>query len=212
MATATAVRRRAVGGQVASLVLMEDRDPFAVALELARQGDHDAISTIWRVEQPRLLRVLRAEVGDAADDVASQTWLEVMGALRRFEGDERGFRSLLFTIARRRVADHRRTQRRKPATPTAPVDLHDLRATIDARSGHGSDVLARIGSEEAVAAIVGLLNPDQAEILLLRVVAGFSVGEVAAVVGRNEGAIRVQQHRAMRRLAELLGEDGPDDL
>jgi RNA polymerase sigma-70 factor (ECF subfamily) len=159
-----------------------------------------------------LLRVLRAEVGDAADDVASQTWLEVMGALRRFEGDERGFRSLLFTIARRRVADHRRTQRRKPATPTAPIDLHDLRSTIDARSGHGSDVLARIGSEEAVAAIVGLLNPDQAEILLLRVVAGFSVGEVAAVVGRNEGAIRVQQHRAMRRLAELLGEDGPDDL
>jgi RNA polymerase sigma-70 factor (ECF subfamily) len=188
------------------------RDGFPEVLAAAQQGDRQAISEIWRVEQPRLLRVLRAEVGDAADDVASQTWLEVMGALRRFQGDERGFRALLFTIARRRVADHRRSQRRKPATPTAPVDLHELQASRSAATGHGADVLARMSSDEAVAAIIGLLGPYQAEIVLLRVVAGMTVDEVAAVVGRTEGAIRVQQHRALRKLAELVPRDGPNDL
>jgi RNA polymerase sigma-70 factor (ECF subfamily) len=187
------------------------QDEFGALIEAARQGDPAAISTIWRVEQPRLLRVLRAEVGDAAEDVASQTWLELIGALRRFEGDERGFRALLFTIARRRVADHRRTTRRKPATPTSPVDLQELRANVDVRVSHGADVLSRLGSEEAVAALVELVTPEQAEVVLLRVVAGLSVSEVATLVGRSEGAVRVQQHRALRRLADALGKEMPDD-
>ena len=92
---------------------LDERDDDAV-LAAARQGDAAAITRLYRDLQPRLLRILRVEVGDAADDVASQTWLEVVGALRRFEGDQRGFRALLYTIARRRMADHRRTQRRRP--------------------------------------------------------------------------------------------------
>lgn len=188
------------------------QDEFGALLDAARQGDPAAIATIWRVEQPRLLRVLRAEVGDAAEDVASQTWLELIGALQRFRGDERGFRALLFTIARRRVADHRRTQRRKPAAATAPADLQQLRSGADARASHGSDVLARLDSEQAVTALVDLLTPEQAEVVLLRVVAGLSVGEVAAITGRSEGAIRVQQHRALRRLASALGKEMPDEV
>jgi RNA polymerase sigma-70 factor (ECF subfamily) len=181
-------------------------EDFAALLAAARDGDRDAISAIWRVEQPRLLRVLRGEVGDAAEDVASQTWLEVMGALRRFEGDERGFRALLFTIARRRVSDHRRTQRRKPSTSTDPEVLHDL---VPAHLGEGFD---RLGSDEAVRTIVATLNDEQAEVVLLRVVAGLTVGEVAEISGKSEGAVRVLQHRALKRLAALYNGDGSDDL
>lgn len=192
--------------------MSQEEDGFTELIAAARGGDSDAITAIYRLEQPRLLRVLRAEVGDAADDVASQTWLEVMGALRRFEGDERGFRALLFTIARRRVADHRRTQRRKPTTPTSPHDLHVLHAAADARRSSDADVLAQLSGDEAVRAITDLLSADQAEIVLLRVVAGLTVAEVAGIVGRKEGAIRVQQHRALKRLADALTKDDPDDL
>jgi RNA polymerase sigma-70 factor (ECF subfamily) len=185
---------------------MAVRDDFAGLLAAARHGDRDAISAIWRLEQPRLLRVLRGEVGDAADDVASQTWLEVMGALRRFEGDERGFRALLFTIARRRVADHRRTRRRRPASATDPDVLRDL------VPAHHVDGFDRLGSDEAVRTIVAALNPDQAEVVLLRVVAGLTVGEVAEISGRSEGAVRVLQHRALKRLAALHDGEESDDL
>jgi RNA polymerase sigma-70 factor (ECF subfamily) len=182
---------------------------FDELLAAARRGDRSAIASIWRVEQPRLLRVLRTEAGDAADDIASQTWLELMGALRRFEGDERGFRALLYTIARRRLADHRRTQRRKPAQATDPEVLAALRSVgprPDARGDAEAEVVAAIGADDLLAAISAILPPEQVEVLVLRVVAGLSVDQVAAIVGRKPGAVRVQQHRALKRLADALGE------
>ena len=188
---------------------MADVDDVEELLVRARDGDSSAISRLYQLHNGRLLRVLRAEVGDAAEDVSQQTWLEVMRALRRFEGDPAGFRALLYTIARRRSADHRRSQRRKPAAPTAP---EALAAVLDS-SGEGQvDALAGLGADEAVRAIVAILCPEQAEVVLLRVFADLSVDEVATIVGRSAGAVRVQQHRAMRRLAEELSEGTSDDV
>ena len=176
-------------------------DPFAARMAAARTGDRDAIADVWRLEHPRLVRVLRGLVGDAAEDVASQTWLEVMGLLGRFEGDERGFRALVFTIARRRVADHRRTMRRKPAVPMAPADLA---TATPLHRREGIDPSASVEGDEAVALIRDMLPDHQAEIVLLRVVGGLGVDEVAGIVGRSPGAVRVQQHRALKRLADRM--------
>ncbi len=183
-------------------------DDFDATIAAARRGDAAAITRLYRAHQPRLLRVLRSEIGDAADDVASQTWLEVVGALGRFEGDEGGFRALLFTIARRRVADHRRTRRRRPATPSEPRPLDD---TVEAADDTEATALAGVDGDRAVQRIMALLPPDQAEVLLLRVVADLPVEQVAAVLGRAPGTVRVQQHRALKRLAAALGgnDDGP---
>jgi RNA polymerase sigma-70 factor (ECF subfamily) len=161
------------------------------------------MARLYRELQPRLLRVLRAVVGDAADDVASQAWLEVVKSLDRFQGDEAGFRGLLFTIARRRAADHRRGRRRRPALPTEP---EALAVTADPRLDVEGDVLAGLGADEAVRLIVEVLGPDQAELVLLRVVADLPVEEVARLLGRAPGTVRVQQHRALKRLAAALGE------
>lgn len=180
---------------------MSPPDDFDTVIAAARAGDDAAITRLYRAHQPRLLRVLRVEVGDAADDVASQTWLEVVRGLRRFDGDEAGFRALLFTVARRRIADHRRTHRRRPAIPTEPASLvADADVTLDVES----DVLAGLDAERAARTIAEALTPDQAEIVMLRVVAGLPAEEVARMLGRSPGAIRVQQHRALKRLAEVL--------
>lgn len=174
-------------------------------LARAREGDADAITLLYRLVQPRLIGFLRPAVGDAAEDVASQTWLEVVGALRRFEGDLDGFRALLFTIARRRVADHRRTQRRRPATATEPASLHDRLEAPDDTEGRAIEA---VGSDEAIRRILDLLPPEQAEVVLLRVVADLPVEQVATVLGRAPGTVRVQQHRALKRLAAALGGNG----
>src|SRR5688572_24297164 len=122
-------------------------------LDAVRRGDPDAIARLYRSEQPRLLRILQAEVGDAADDVASQTWLEIMQSLDRFEGDARGFRALLFTIARRRVADHRRSRVRRPSSPTEPANLYLIR---DLRPGVEAEALARLGASDALQLITDI--------------------------------------------------------
>lgn len=188
---------------------MRGDEAFAGLLRRARTGDEAAIAAIYRRQHGRLLRVLRAEVGDAAEDVASQTWLEVFSGLPRFQGDEQGFRSLLFTIARRRVADHRRTRWRRPATPVAPETLHER---LDAAGPIDESVIAGLDGAAVTKRLEEILGRDAAEIVLLRVVAGLGVDEVARIVGRSPGAVRVQQHRALRKLATVLGEGSPGAL
>ena len=178
-------------------------EAFDDVLAAAREGADWAVAVLFRSLQPRLLRFLRAGVGADADDVASQAWLEIARALPRFTGGEDDFAALLFTVARRRMADHRRAVRRRPVAAAG----EDALATVADGGVTEDDVIARLRGEEAARLIATILPPDQAEIVLLRVVGGFSAEEVAAIVGRRAGTVRVLQHRALRRLAERLGDD-----
>lgn len=183
-----------------------NEDEFASLVEQARQGAEPALTAIYRGQQGRLLRVLRSEVGDAAEDVASQVWLEVFGSLARFEGGEADFRAFLFTVARRRVADHRRSRWRRPSTAVEPEVLHgapDSSPTVDDLVADGID------GDAAVRRVVEILGEDVARVVLLRIVGGLSAEEVATLTGRSPGAVRVLQHRALKKLASELGEGGP---
>lgn len=186
---------------------MDDDGCFAPLLARAQAGEEMALAAIYRRHHGRLLRVLGTEVGDAAEDVASQTWLEVFGSLGRFEGDEQGFRAFLFTVARRRVADHRRTRWRRPVTAVEPEVLH---ATADPAPAIEELVASGLDGDAAVRRIVEILGEDGARVVLLRIVAGLSVEEVAGIVGRSPGAVRVLQHRALKKLAAALGDEGAE--
>lgn len=195
---------------------MADEDA-ATALAAAKQGDPHALAVVYRGLQPALLRYLRQRAPGVAEDLASETWLAAAGRLPTFDGGIDAFRTWLFTVARNKVTDHYRAAGRRPATQ--PWD-RDPDASGSAAHPHTTDpaelVAAAMDSQAAVAALVRGLSPDQAEVVLLRVVAGLDVAETAAVVGRSPGAVRVLQHRALRRLARDRGRDpqakGPEDV
>ena len=144
-----------------------------------------------------MLRYFRGKGMAEPDDLASTVWLEVANALHRFEGGEPDFRRWLFTIAaRRRIDDIRASKRR---------DLHharhdEWRAPVTSLSA--ADESEQAESLDRALALIRSLPPDQAEAVLLRVVADLSVAEVAAILGRREGTVRVLVHRGLRRLAE----------
>jgi RNA polymerase sigma factor (sigma-70 family) len=93
-------------------------------IRIAQRGDADAFRSLYRELQPRLLRYLRALVGDEAEDVASETWLQVARDLPGFAGDFDGFRGWVITIARHRAVDHiRRLGRRPLSVSVTPEDL-----------------------------------------------------------------------------------------
>jgi RNA polymerase sigma-70 factor (ECF subfamily) len=167
----------------------------------ARRGEGSALTELYRELHPRLLRYLHARVRADAEDLAADVWIEAARALPTFEDDEKGFRRLLFTIARRRAIDHGRRERRRRTDPVDPATL----ATSGVASSADALVLERLDAYEAVERIAALLPPDQAEVVVLRVVAGLSVHEVAEIVGRRAAAVSVLQHRALRRLARKLG-------
>lgn len=91
-----------------------DKPDLSDAVRAAQQGDQQAFRVLYRDVQPRLLRYLRAMVGDDAEDVASEAWLHIARDLPGFSGDSDGFRGWAATIARHRGLDHQRRHRRRP--------------------------------------------------------------------------------------------------
>ena len=175
---------------------------FPAVLAAAAAGDEVAFGRLWRDLQPRLLRYVAVAAPAAAEDLASETWLGVVRGLDRFQGGEPAFRAWVFTIARHEVLDWRRRAARR-ATEDLPVNgLAGLAASDDPAATAMEGLSTR-----AALAMVALLPPNQAEAVVLRVVAGLDVERVAEIMGKRPGTVRVLTHRGLRRLAEQLGTD-----
>lgn len=173
---------------------------FEAAIEAARAGDDLAVASLYDEIQPALLRYLRWQEPSIADDLASEVWLAVAEGLSRFEGDGSAFKGWIFTIARRRLADHRRREGRRSTRPVPTQALPDTPAGDDP-----SDLVTnRMSAQDAIGTLTAALPADQAEIVVLRVLSGLPIEEVARVTGKKPGTVRVLQHRALRRLATQL--------
>jgi RNA polymerase sigma-70 factor (ECF subfamily) len=180
-------------------------DDFGHLLSCAKKGDEEAFSAIWRAFQPGLVRYLRVIGGQAADDIASDTWLQVIRKLTTFEGDDRAFRAWLYTIARHRHIDWRRQAGRRKESLVEIEALDRLPGTDDTSARFETSV-----STQSAVALIATLPPDQAEAVMLRTVSGLPVSVVAEIMGRPPGTVRVLCHRGLRRLALTLEGTVPD--
>jgi RNA polymerase sigma-70 factor, ECF subfamily len=174
-------------------------DGFDAVLNAAQRGDDWAVAILYRDVRPRLARFLEVREPRAAEDIESEVWLAVAQGLARFSGGEEQFRAWVFSIARRRLADFRRTAIRRA---TSPVPAEQLERPGGA--GPEAIVLADLSADEAAAFVIKTLPADQAEVVLLRVLGGLGVPEVAEILGKRPGTVRVLQHRALRRLHAAL--------
>ena len=178
-------------------------DDFARVLAGAQGGDDDQFAVLWRDANPALLRYLRVLAPENADDIAAETWVHVVRGLPRFIGDEGAWRAWLFTTARRRLIDQARLRKRHPAEP-----LDDISAAEMPRSPDAAQIaLDNLATESAIA-LLSQLPPPQAEVIMLRVVAGLDTDVVADLLGKTPGNVRVMTHRGLKRLEELLGRIG----
>lgn len=172
----------------------DDEAALDAVLTSAIGGDETAFAALWRALQPAVLRYLQVVVGAAAEDVASETWLQAARDLSGFTGGWTAFRVWLFRIARHRGMDELRRAGRRREEPSdllpGGVPVPDVAA----------DVLEKSGTDWALG-LIATLPPDQAEAVMLRVVAGLGVAQVAQVLGKRPGAVRVASMRGLRRLA-----------
>ncbi|WP_405950144.1 RNA polymerase sigma factor [Streptomyces prunicolor] len=173
---------------------------LGAAVARAQEGDDGAFAVAYRIVQPGLLGYLRGLVGDEAEDVAADAWLEIARDLGRFRGDGAGFRGWTATIARHRALDHLRRQRVRPRPATLEQDVLELPGP---HSTH-EQALESLSTEYALGLVRGLPR-DQAEAVLLRVVVGLDGPAAARVLGKRPGAVRTAAYRGLRRLARELG-------
>jgi RNA polymerase sigma-70 factor, ECF subfamily len=178
-------------------------DDFARVLADAQGGSEDQFAVLWRDANPALIRYLRVLAPDYAEDIAAETWVHVVRGLPRFVGDESAWRAWLFTTARRRLIDQARLRKRHPAEPLEEVSASEMPSTPDA----AQVALDNLATESAIALLSRLPQP-QAEVIMLRVVAGMDTDAVADLLGKTPGNVRVMAHRGLKKLEELLGQAG----
>lgn len=179
-------------------VLEVGRD-FATVLEGARRGSEEAWTNLYRSYAPAIRGYLNGRGASEPDDLTGEVFLHVVRALHTFSGDERGFRSWIFTIAHNRFLDDRRAARRRPVEPAPEEDIQSR-----APSGNvETDALIELDVDH-VRAVMTSLSPDQQSVLLLRLLAGLSVDEVARVMGKKAGAVKALQRRGLIALRSKL--------
>jgi len=167
-------------------------------LAAARRGDPSAFSTLYRETHPRLLRYATSLVGQDAEDVTAEAWLQIARDLPRFSGDLMGFRGWTATIVRNRAFDHLRALQRRPTIPLEEFFL-DRAAEPDA----ATTATDNLGTSAALRMIASL-PADQAEAVLLRVVIGLDATSAGRILDKRPGAVRVAAHRGLKNLAKML--------
>ena len=178
-------------------------EAFDSVLVAAQAGAEWALVILYRELHPRVLRYLSSREPVEAEDLASEVWLDVASGLKRFRGDEAGFRAWVFTIARRRLVDLRRRVAVRKTTPSPHELLRGVRGVGDVEE----EAIAALDADAALARIASL-PPDQADVVLLRVLGDLSVAEVAEIVHKRPGAVRALQHRGLRNLARAVSDEG----
>ncbi len=173
-------------------------------VDRAKTGDTEAFAQLYDRYVDTIHKYVYYRVGSRqlAEDLTSETFLRALRKVETFTWQGRDFGAWLVTIARNLVADHFKSSRfRLEVTTAEMVDTDDH--LEDSPEG---EVMAAF-TNTALLEAVQRLNAQQQECLVLRFLQGLSVAETARIMGKNEGAIKTLQYRAIRALAALLPED-----
>ncbi|WP_369037117.1 MULTISPECIES: ECF subfamily RNA polymerase sigma factor, BldN family [Streptomyces] len=172
-------------------------------VERAQAGEADAFGRLYDQYSDTVYRYIYYRVGGkaTAEDLTSETFLRALRRIGTFTWQGRDFGAWLVTIARNLVADHFKSSRfRLEVTTGEMLDANEVERSPE-------DSVLESLSNAALLDAVRRLNPQQQECVTLRFLQGLSVAETARVMGKNEGAIKTLQYRAVRTLARLLPED-----
>ncbi len=167
-------------------------------IQRAIKGDAQAFGELYQQNLTVIYRSIFYKVGNAteAEDLTEQTFLKAWEAIGRFREQGVPFAAWLYRLAHNLMIDYHRT--RHEAMP-----LDEILDAEDDQTGPEEIAAQRMDVATLQRAVVQLTD-EQQQVIVLRFVQGLSHSEVAAIMGKNEGAIRGLQHRALQALHMLL--------
>jgi RNA polymerase sigma factor (sigma-70 family) len=168
----------------------------------ASTGDQAALRVVYDTLAPSVAGYLRVRGAADVEALTSEVFLTVFRKLPDLDGGVSGLRTFTFSVAHARLVDELRARSRRPLhTAYDPDD--DPRVAPSAEDeafGHSAAVGAL--------ALLGALGDAQREVITMRVVAGLSLEETAAALGRSVGAVKQLQRRALTVLRDVASEEG----
>jgi RNA polymerase sigma-70 factor (ECF subfamily) len=164
---------------------------FDQLVEEAIGGSDSAFTLLWRNYQPRMVRYL-AMFTNEPEDLCSEVWIKIATSIGSFQGDSKAFKGWIYTIARNAATDLARKKQRSGIN----VELDE------------ADWIGENSTMVEVMDLVKRLPQEYAEVIMLRVVGDLDASEVAEIVGKTQGNVRVLTHRGLRQLNEMLTKGG----
>ena len=165
---------------------------------LAQAGNRDAFEELYRLHFDRIYGYLRLSLGNRhdAEDLTNQTFIRMLESIDRFVWRQVPFSAWLFRIAHNLLVDHFRVVKR--TTPEEEPEHPDM---VEASA---EDEAMTALSRESMLKLIGGLSTDQQQVLTLKFGFDFANAEIAAILGKSEGAVKALQHRAICTLEQRV--------
>jgi RNA polymerase sigma-70 factor (ECF subfamily) len=173
-------------------------------LESAVSFDERALGELYDRYEARIYSYIYRRTGNEslAEDLTAQVFLKMLEAIRSDKAWHSSFSGWLYRIAHNAVIDYYRQRDRQQQ-----VSLEDTLSTT--ASDHNPVVMAEVSLDaERLRFAIGRLTGEQAEVITLRFLEGYSISEVAEMLDKTEGSIKALQYRAVTTLRQLLQHEG----
>jgi RNA polymerase sigma-70 factor (ECF subfamily) len=177
-------------------------DDLRRLVELAQEGDREALEALYLLHFDRIYSYLHMSVGNRhdAEDLTTQTFLKMLEAIGRFRWRSAPFSAWLFRIAHNLAMDHFRATRRWQPEEEVPEPEGTEEASAE------DAALESIG-RRSMLELLETLSQEQQQVLTLKFVFNFSNGEAGTILGKSDGAVKSLQHRALASLQKQLTQD-----
>lgn len=181
------------------------QDALAALLAKAKQGNQEALAEIYELYFKKLYRFIFFRVGhkQLAEDLAEDVFLRAFTKLADIS-DNSSFQGWLYQIARNLVIDYYRQKKQI-------VDINDLENTLEYESNI-IDVVDLQHHQKVLLRLLKELGTEQQIVIKLKFLEGLDNSEIALMLHKSEGAIRVIQHRAITKLQELTSGENSQDI
>ncbi|MFF0487954.1 sigma-70 family RNA polymerase sigma factor [Nocardia sp. NPDC003482] len=170
----------------------------------AAAGDRQSVTEIIKIIHPLVRRYCAARIGSGshlhvtADDIAQEICIATVQAIPRYRDQGKSFLAFVYGISANKVADAFRRAQSHPAYPVA--EFPD-----EACTAAGPEEMALISERRrATRDLMQILAPAHREVLVMRIVLGWTAAQTAEAIGTSPGVVRVMQHRALNKLRAQL--------
>lgn len=176
---------------------------FNQIIQAALVGAEWAWSMIYHDLAGSVLGFLRVRGAADPEDLTGEVFLQVVRDLGSFQGDERAFRTWVFTITYHRLLDDVRYRTRRPENSGLDeIMVHVASQEDTEKEALQSLLVVRIRN------LIGRLSSDQQDVLILRLIGQLTVEEVAQALGKRSGAVKALQRRGLESLRREMLKEG----